>query len=175
MLKKYEGLCPKHNPPCGIFCRVEKLTEKPYGPEMSRERSSIIRQRILIAGFLLLAGGLLKHAVLEGDTIVLLHNAQDTLRQCIGQGRFQGCREANQFPLYQFLPAFFLSALGFELGTIGLLLAYLSFGAFLCSLVLIFRVLKRVDKSQALSHFAVLIYLSGYLVRYAWEIARAFA
>ncbi|OFZ52979.1 MAG: hypothetical protein A2428_08515 [Bdellovibrionales bacterium RIFOXYC1_FULL_54_43] len=101
---------------------------------------------------------------LEGDTHVMLDNVQGALA-CVREGQWSNCSEAGQFGLFQFLPAFLLTALGLSKSAVMHVLAYLSFSGFFLSLYLMYRGLRVRSRSVAILGLFVL--LSGYDLWYA--------
>lgn len=113
----------------------------------------------------------------EGDTDLLVNRHLPSIRQCLSEGQLSGCPRSGSFPLFQNAVGLILNYLGLSAPVILHALAYLSFLAFLGSVFLAYRTLKRA-RSTALAITAVVVMITGPLLWYSHstfgEMAAAF-
>src|SRR5438876_5049773 len=82
------------------------------------------------------------HPRYEGDTIAVVHGA-DAARTCLANGPLTNCQGVFYFPLFQYLPAMALGALGAGDTTILRVLAAVSTVCFAGILILSWRIVRR--------------------------------
>jgi hypothetical protein len=107
----------------------------------------------------------LLHPRREGDTAAVVQGAR-AARSCIADGHFLGCSGVFEFPLFQYLPAAALGAVGVSDAGILRVLAALSTVSFAAILLLAWRIVsRRADAGSAALVVAVLV--AGPLLWYA--------
>jgi hypothetical protein len=113
----------------------------------------------------------------EGDTDLLVNRHIPSIRQCLSEGQLSGCPRSGSFPLFQNAVGLILNYLGLSASAILHALAYLSFLAFLGSVFLAYRTLKKT-RSTAPAITAVVVMITGPLFWYSHstfgEMAAAF-
>jgi hypothetical protein len=118
---------------------------------------------LIIAVGLVLAGVLAVHASLMGDTLSVVDAAQAAF-QCAAHGRWTGCTQANQWPLFQFLPSLAMVAAGLSRDAAATCLCWLNIAAFAGLTLLALRSLKT---TPVVGWISVLVLLSGPYLAYA--------
>jgi len=101
----------------------------------------------------------------SGDTLILAQSASNILT-CIHQGIFLNCPGVWHFPLSQYIPSVFFSAIGFSEARILTALTYLNRAAFIASVALFYTAGKRWAGKPAGVLLATVL-LSGYGLVYA--------
>src|SRR5690242_15275199 len=84
----------------------------------------------------------LLHPRYEGDTIAVVHGA-DAARACLADGPLTNCPDVFYFPLFQYLPAAALGAVGAGDTTILRVLAAISTVCSVAILLLAWRIVRR--------------------------------
>jgi hypothetical protein len=113
----------------------------------------------------------------EGDTNLLVTGHLPTIRACLSEGRFSGCPLSGSWPLFQNAVGLPLNYLGLSASAILHAFAYLSFLAFVGSILLAFWTLKR-KRSMPLAITAIIVMITSPLLWYSHstfgEMAAAF-